>query len=134
MSCMNEHKLIIALIVFLPIITKAQLLPIINFDKSEIDYGIVPLGSDGVRYFKFKNIGKSALIIKNAVPSCGCTVPRWSTDPIKPNQTSYIEVKYDTNRAGAFLKTITVETNDITSPHKLYIRGVVGDKNISAGH
>lgn len=134
MRCMNKLRLIIAVILFLPIITKAQLLPTIFFEKSEIDYGIVPVGSDGVRYFKLKNIGKSALIIKNAVPSCGCTVPRWSTDPIKPNQTSYIEVKYDTNRPGAFLKTITVETNDIASPHKLYIRGVVGDKNITAGH
>jgi len=131
---MNESKLIIAFLIFLPIVLKAQLVPTIYFDKNEIDYGVIPLGSDGVRYFKFKNIGKSALIIKNAVPSCGCTVPRWSTDPIKPNQTSYIEVKYDTHRTGAFLKTITVETNDISSPHKLYIRGIVSDKNVSAGN
>lgn len=131
---MNESKLIIAFLIFLPIVLKAQLIPTINFEKNEIDYGVVPLGSDGIRYFKFKNVGKSALIIKNVVPSCGCTVPRWSIDPIKPNQISYIEVKYDTNRAGAFLKTITVETNDISSPHKLYIRGIVSDKNVSVGN
>ena len=106
----------------------AQKGPMMSFEKLEIDYGTVALGADGVRYFKFKNVGTEPLVIKAAKGSCGCTVPKWPTVPINPGQTGIIEVKYDTNRQGQFTKNVFVETNESQPQHTLTIKGTVVDK------
>ena len=107
---------------------KAQNGPVMTLEKTEIDYGNIPQNSDGVRMFKFKNTGTEPLIVKNAQGSCGCTVPKWPDQPIKPGQTASIEVKYATDRLGSFTKTVTVETNEKTLKHVLTIKGNVYDK------
>lgn len=107
---------------------KAQNGPVMTFEKTEIDYGNVVQASDGVRIFKFKNTGTEPLIIKNARGSCGCTVPKWPSEPIKPGQTASIEVKYDSNRLGSFSKTVTVETNEEVGKHVLTIKGNIYEK------
>jgi hypothetical protein len=103
--------------------------PVMTFEKTEIDYGTVALGGDGVRTFKFKNTGNQPLVIKNARGSCGCTVPKWPNEAIQPGKTATIEVKYDTNRAGGFTKQIFVETNENQPQHTLTIKGTVVDKS-----
>ena len=103
--------------------------PIMSFEKSEIDYGNILQGSDGTRFFKFKNTGNQTLIIKQATGSCGCTVPKWPNEPIKSGQTGVIEVRYESSRLGFFSKTVTVETNELSGGHKLTIKGNVLDKN-----
>ncbi len=110
----------------------AQNVANMNFDRREIDYGNVSQGSDGLRIFKFKNTGTSPLIIKNARPSCGCTVPNWPSEPIAPGQTATIEIKYDTNKLGTFNKTITVETNEPVGKHILTIKGNIYEKRFEA--
>ena len=107
---------------------KAQNGPVMTFEKTEIDYGNVVQAGDGVRIFKFKNTGTEPLIIKNARGSCGCTVPKWPSEPIKPGQTASIEVKYDSNRLGSFSKTVTVETNEEVGKHLLTIKGNIYEK------
>lgn len=102
--------------------------PIMTFEKSELDFGNIAQGSDGTRYFKFKNTGNQTLIIKQATGSCGCTVPKWTNEPVKPGQTGTIEVRYDSSRMGFFSKTVTVETNEASGGHKLTIKGNVIDK------
>lgn len=106
----------------------AQSGPVMTFEKTEIDYGTVAQGSDGVKYFKFKNTGTQPLVIKNARGSCGCTVPKWPNEAIQPGKTGTIEVKYDTSRSGSFSKNVFVETNEIQPQHTLTIKGVVLDK------
>ncbi|MCB9033474.1 MAG: DUF1573 domain-containing protein [Chitinophagales bacterium] len=88
----------------------------IKFDVSEIDYGSIEKGSNGVREFTFTNPGTEPLQITNARGSCGCTVPSYSKDPVLPGAKSVIQVKYDTNRVGPFSKTVTVNTNSATTP------------------
>ncbi|MBL7816826.1 MAG: DUF1573 domain-containing protein [Saprospiraceae bacterium] len=107
---------------------KAQSGPVMTFEKTEIDYGTVALGADGVRIFKFKNTGTEPLVIKNARGSCGCTVPKWPNEPIGVGKTGVIEVKYDTNRSGVFTKSVYVETNESNSQHTLTIKGSVTEK------
>ncbi|MEN9612999.1 MAG: hypothetical protein RLZZ628_3813 [Bacteroidota bacterium] len=97
---------------------------VINFEKTEIDYGTIPQNSDGMRSVKFKNIGDQPLIIKNAVPSCGCTIPTWTTTPVMPNENGVVEVKYDTTRVGPINKTVKVLLTDGTET-VLTIRGTV---------
>ena len=107
--------------------------PIMSFDKSEIDYGNILQGSDGTRFFKFKNTGNQTLIIKQATGSCGCTVPKWPAEPIKAGLSGIIEVRYETGRLGFFSKTVTVETNELSGGHKLTIKGNVLEKNALQG-
>jgi hypothetical protein len=106
----------------------AQNGPVMTFEKTEIDYGTVALGGDGVRFFKFKNTGNQPLVIKNARGSCGCTVPKWTKEAIQPGKSGIIEVKYDTNRAGAYTKDVYVETNETKPNHTLTIKVNVVDK------
>ena len=80
----------------------------ITFDQTTLDYGTVKPGADGHRVFTIKNTGDKPLIISNVQPSCGCTTPEWSKEPIMPGKTGAIKVHYDTNRQGNFLKIIEV--------------------------
>ena len=69
-------------------------------------------GSNPDRIFKFKNEGTEPLIIKNAKGSCGCFTPDWPKEAIQPGESGEIKVKYDTNRVGAFTKTVTLTTSE----------------------
>ncbi len=75
--------------------------------------------------FVFKNTGKLPLIISDVKSSCGCTVPEWSKEPVLPKEKGVIKVKYDTKRIGEFYKIITVYSNALNSPVKLYVQGNV---------
>ncbi|MDJ0646931.1 MAG: DUF1573 domain-containing protein [Flavobacteriaceae bacterium] len=103
---------------------------IFEFEKETIDYGTIEKGADGKRVFKFKNVGKSPLIISNVKTSCGCTVPTVPKEPILPGQTAEMVVKYDTNRVMPFNKAITIYSNASQPKKVVYIKGVV--KKVSA--
>ena len=92
--------------------------PIFQFENEVIDYGEIAHNSDGTRVFKFKNIGKSPLIITAVKGSCGCTVPTKPKEPIMPGETGEIKVKYATNRVGPFAKTVTITSNAF-EPNKI---------------
>lgn len=114
-------------LVFWAISTQAQPAngPVMTFKVTTIDYGKVQRGADQYRHFFFTNMGNEPLIIKTAKGSCGCVVPTFPQEPIMPGETTYIDVKYDTNRPGPFTKTITLTTNETPDTHTLTIKGEV---------
>lgn len=95
------------------------------FENETIDYGIIEQNADGQREFALTNNGNKPLIIMSATGSCGCTVPDAPKEPIAPGAKAVIKVKYDTNRIGAFTKTVTVNSNASTTPKILTIKGEV---------
>ena len=95
------------------------------FESEVVDYGTIEQGADGVREFKFTNTGKEPLIISNARGSCGCTVPTWPKEPIKPGESSVIKVKYDTKRLGAINKSVTITSNAATPTKVVRIKGTI---------
>ncbi|WP_081871810.1 DUF1573 domain-containing protein [Chryseobacterium sp. FH1] len=100
----------------------------ISFDKTTFDYGNVKAGSDGHRFFTVKNTGDKPLIISEVKPSCGCTTPEWSKDPILPGKEAKIKVGYNTGIKGAFNKLIEVYSNDPANNRSvIYIKGNVED-------
>lgn len=99
----------------------------IEFKTDVIDYGTIEKGANGVRVFEFTNTGNEPLIISDAKSSCGCTIPKWTKDPILPGKSGQIEVKYDTNRVNPIRKTITVISNAETPTVALKIKGEVID-------
>jgi hypothetical protein len=103
----------------------AQSGPVMTFDVTTVDYGTIDKGSEPLRKFKFTNTGNEPLIIKNAKGSCGCTVPKYPQEPIMPGESNFIEVRYDTQRVGAFNKTVTITTNEVSDTKTLTIKGEV---------
>ena len=98
----------------------------ITFNETTLDYGTVKANSDGNRVFIVKNTGKKPLIISNVRPSCGCTTPEWSKNPILPGKTGQIKVYYNTAITGEFRKSIDVMSNDPENKRSvIYIKGNV---------
>jgi hypothetical protein len=98
---------------------------VFKFESETVDYGTIEQNADGKRVFKFKNVGKSPIIITRAKGSCGCTVPTVPKRPIMPGETAEIGVKYATNRVGAFSKTITLYSNASEKTKMLKVKGKV---------
>ncbi|HEX7150543.1 MAG TPA: DUF1573 domain-containing protein [Thermoanaerobaculia bacterium] len=80
------------------------------------DFGTVPKGQKLDIAFVVKNTGTTDLEIIAARPSCGCTVADFDK-VIKPGQTGKVNAHVDTtNFAGPIAKSITIETNDPSTP------------------
>lgn len=98
----------------------------VEFEKEVHDYGTMKQHGDGTCEFKFTNTGSEPLIISNAKGSCGCTVPSWPREPIKPGESEVIKVKYDTKRVGPINKSVTITSNAVNSPTKVIrIKGTI---------
>ncbi len=102
--------------------------PSIEFTILVHDYGTIVQGDNGTCNFEFKNTGGEPLILQNVRSSCGCTVPSWPREAIKPGETSKIVVKYDTRRIGPISKSITVTSNGSDQPIILRIKGKITPK------
>lgn len=86
--------------------------PIISFDKTEHDFGDIMEGEVVEYNFKFTNTGNADLIISGQRASCGCTVSDYPRNPIKPGESSYIKVTFNSQgRTGKNYKTVTLSTN-----------------------
>ncbi|MBU0764351.1 MAG: DUF1573 domain-containing protein [Bacteroidetes bacterium] len=105
--------------------------PKAEFENTVFDFGTIKQGESVSHEFKFKNTGKSDLIIRKTKASCGCTAIAPSDDIIKPGVSSSVKATFNSRgKKGKQNKTITVITND---PHEdgknatttLYIRGDV---------
>jgi hypothetical protein len=96
----------------------------VTFTKLLIERKDIAKGTDDMFSFEFKNTGKTPVLIQNVQTSCGCTTAKKPEEPVAPGKKSEISVKYDTNRIGAFEKTITVTTN-VGDPIVLTIKGNV---------
>lgn len=105
-------------------------IPVASFDQTEYDFGTVKEGDIVETTFKVTNTGKGDLIITNAGASCGCTVPKWPKEPIKPGATADIEVKFNTaGKPNKQIKTVTLYTNTANGREVLKVKGNVISKN-----
>ncbi len=96
------------------------------FKEYEHDFGKVAEGEKVGYTFNFENKGTGSLVIAYATTSCGCTVPKYNTNPITPGGNGDIEVIFDTSgRNGMQTKTITVKSNASNPVVLLRITAVV---------
>ena len=100
--------------------------PIVEILQSEYDFGIIKQGEKATHEYKIKNIGNSDLLITSAKGSCGCTVPEWPREPIKPGNAASIKVTFDSKgKTGKQNKRVTLMTNAIPNVKILTIKGEV---------
>jgi Protein of unknown function (DUF1573) len=101
----------------------------VKFDEMSYDWGTIDEGKKMEHVFKFKNTGTNDMIISDAHGSCGCTVPEWPKEPIKPGKTSQIKVIFDSKgKPGDQNKSVTVTANTEPSSMVLMIKGKVTPK------
>lgn len=84
----------------------------IEFEETKFDFGKITQGSEAKHIFKFKNAGENPLMLTKVSPSCGCTVPKYSSEPVAPGAWGEIEVVFNTKKKeGVQNKSVTVEAN-----------------------
>ena len=101
-------------------------LPFFEFVEEVKDFGQITQGEVVSTSFRFKNVGKSNLIISSAQGSCGCTVPTWPKEPVEPGAEGVIEVTFDSNgKSGMQNKTITLAANTMPFTKVIALKGEV---------
>ena len=101
-------------------------IPVFQFDTSSHNFGNMIEGEKISYAFRFKNVGKGELVIRAAQGSCGCTVPEYPKEPIKPGDGGIINVTFDSDGKEGFQeKTITLISNTLPNTYVLTITGNV---------
>ena len=83
-----------------------------TFVTEKHDFGTIVQGDKVVYDFKFKNSGNSDLVITDAKGSCGCTVPEYPKEAIKPGEPGEIKVSFNSaGKSGKQAKSVTLFCN-----------------------
>lgn len=101
--------------------------PAIKFKSTTIDFGEVESGKIVDINFEFENTDSDLLIIKNVIPSCGCTTTGLAKKEYKAGEKGTIASKFNSSGYnGKVIKTITVTSNDPDAAEtRLTISGTV---------
>ena len=98
----------------------------IEFEKNVHDFGKIIQGEKVTYAFKFKNTGDANLIISDVSSSCGCTIPKFTKDPVKPGEKGLLRVTFESdNRRGFQNKTVTVVSNTQPNTRVLKIKAQI---------
>lgn len=117
-----------------PIPEKAIPIPVdklaeMTFEKENHDFGTINQGEKPEYTFVFKNTSKNDLLITNAVGSCGCTVPEYPKEAVKPGQTSKIKVSFNSDgKSGNQEKSITISANVANERQIIRIKAIITAK------
>src|SRR5688572_16413230 len=103
----------------------------IHFKEETFDFGTVVEDNGPVSHeFVFTNNSTRPVKILNVQPSCGCTTPGWTKEPIEPGKTGTVQASYNPKgRPGFFNKSLTVITDFEANPIILYIKGQVSTES-----
>jgi len=100
--------------------------PKIVFEETSYSFDTINEGTVIEKVFKFKNEGKSNLIIRKTTTSCGCTAVSMTNTPIEPGKSGEIKVTFNSDhKPNNQIKTITVVTN-IPEPYNKVILKISG--------
>lgn len=103
--------------------------PQMNFAKKEHDFGTIKEGDKVETSFTFVNNGEAPLTITSASGSCGCTVPDYPKDPIKPGESRKMKVSFDsTGKPGMQQKSVNITCNTEKGSEVLTIKANVTPK------
>ena len=101
----------------------------ISLDKREYDFGSVNEGDIVETVFKVTNSSDTDLVITDAKVTCGCTVPVWPKEAIKPGETKDVKVRFNTSgKSNRQQKNITLITNTLSGREILTLKGMVTPK------
>jgi hypothetical protein len=103
-----------------------------QFSEVEYDFGTINEGKVVEKIFNFTNNGQAPLVISNITASCGCTSPDWTKAPVKPGETGFVKVVFNSAaKSGAQSPTVTIQANTNPTVTRLSLRGSVTAKSAS---
>lgn len=94
-------------------------------DGNYHDFKILKQHKETFYKFHFKNISKDTISIETIRTSCGCAAPSWTSNPIAPDSSSFIELEYNTAKLGYFERKIKVFFHQIRKAEVITIEGEV---------
>ncbi|MBD79477.1 MAG: hypothetical protein CL840_11210 [Crocinitomicaceae bacterium] len=101
-------------------------MPVMKFEQELFDFGTITQGEKVNLTYKFTNTGNADLIISTAKGSCGCTVPDWPKEPIKPGESGEIKVIFNSDgRNGNQHKTVSINANTQPALNEVAFKGIV---------
>ncbi len=100
--------------------------PTMEFENAAHDFGVIGPEKKVSYTFNFKNTGAADLLISNAVGSCGCTVPEYPKEPVKPGESGKIQVSFNpSGKKGNQQKSITISANTQAGKEMLTIKASI---------
>lgn len=124
-------RLIVVAGLMVACVAAAQQAKPLRFSEETFDFGTI-MEEDGpvTHTFVLTNSSNRPVNILSVKPSCGCTTPEWTREPIMPGKTGIIKAQYDPkDRPGFFHKSLTVTTDYDSQPITLYIKGQVQSRS-----
>jgi len=85
--------------------------PVISFNVTNYEAGIVQQDSNLSYNYWLTNIGDEPLLISNVRTSCNCTVASFPKTPILPNRRDTVVLSLDTKHLGSYKKVAAVYSN-----------------------
>jgi len=83
-----------------------------EFFETSFNFGKISADSPVKHIYRFKNTGTNPLMISKTDVSCGCTVPKFSEEPILPGKEGEITVTFNPKgKSGVQHKNILVHSN-----------------------
>ena len=96
------------------------------FDPVEFRFDTIKAGEVVKHDYKITNTGTRDLIIAQARGSCGCTVPDYPKEPIKPGETKLIKVTFNSEgKQGEVKKKVFLMCNTEKRNEEIYISGFI---------
>ncbi|MFD2034938.1 DUF1573 domain-containing protein [Belliella marina] len=100
-----------------------------KFEELEFDFGTIAEGKTVEHVFNFVNDGQAPLVISNVTASCGCTTPDYSKTPVKPGESGFIKVSFNSSgKPGTQAPTVSIQANTSPSVNRLRLKGNVTPK------
>ena len=137
---MKKLVLLTALVFGLAIIAKSQDVQIAEGNPSSMakfkweakthDFKKIEQGTPVTHEFTFTNAGSTPLVISNVRGSCGCTVTKYTKEPIAPGKSGMVKATFNAAAVGAFNKSIRVTANVEGANETLFIKGEVVKKSL----
>lgn len=106
---------------------------VIQWKDSVIDLGKIRMGDTVAFHFRFQNIGKEPLLIKEVITSCSCTSVNQVSQAIPPGGEGKIHAVFDTRKSivGFVKKGLMVTANTSPAQKQLfYSAEVTGHKKL----
>lgn len=94
--------------------------------RDTIDLGRMQSGEQVEYLLGVRNVDSTALAILEIRNSCSCTMLTYEKQPVKPGDTAFVRVRYDSNRQfGSQFKHIQIVTSLHERPLNVFIQAEV---------
>ena len=123
----------VAVVMVLCLSAAALATPKLSVSEAVWDFGVVESGTALTHTFVLGNSGDEPLVISKVTTSCGCTTAPLATPyTLNPSETVDLAVTLHVSAVGTVARTVTVASNDSSSPLYLTVKATVPQKAVPA--